>query len=86
MYLFIRLNDNIGEKTFEYIFEKKGDHFDYFPSFCRTSYQHIYVINRFRTTFETLAEIERKREIEREREREKGREREIWREGKRVRE
>ena len=42
-----------------YLFEKKGDPFDFLPSFCWIPYQHLYMIKRYWNTFETLAEIER---------------------------
>ena len=44
---------------FQYLFEKKGDPFDFLPSFCWTPCQNIYMINRYWTSFETLAVIER---------------------------
>jgi len=44
---------------FKYSFEKKSDPFDFLPSFCRTICQNVYMINRYWTTFEILAEIER---------------------------
>jgi len=37
----------------------KRDPFDFLPSFCWTPCQNLYIINRYWTTFETLAEIER---------------------------
>jgi len=45
-----------------YLFEKKIDHFDFLPSFYWTPCQHLYMINRYWTTFETLVEIEREGE------------------------
>jgi len=44
---------------FKHLFEKKGDPFDFLLSFCWTTCQNLYMINRFWTTFETLADIER---------------------------
>jgi len=36
-----------------------GDPFDFLPSFCWTPCQNLYMIDRYWTTFETLAKIER---------------------------
>jgi len=44
---------------FKHLFEKKGDPFDFLLSFCWTTCQNLYMINRYWTTFETLADIER---------------------------
>jgi len=40
-------------------YEKKGDPFDFLPSFCWTPCKNLYMVNHYWTTFETLAEIER---------------------------
>jgi len=47
------------EYYFYYLFEMKGDPFEFLPSFCWTPCQNLYMINRYWSTFETLAEIER---------------------------
>ena len=42
-----------------YLFKKKRDPFNFLPSFCWTPCRNLYMINRYWTTFETIAEIER---------------------------